>query len=61
MAPRALHIDEPMTPPHWALLPRELIRAETQACEEFVEHYFDERGYPICVPGLGGAAGPAGG
>ena len=58
MAPRALHIDEPMTPPHWALLQRELIRAETQACEEFFEHYFDERGYLICVPRWGGDDGP---
>lgn len=58
MSPRALHIDEPMTPPHWALLQRELIRAEALACREFFAHYFDERGYLICVPRWGGDDGP---
>ena len=58
MAPRALHIEDPMTPPHWALLQRELIRAETLACREFYEHYFDERGYLRCVPRWGGDDGP---
>jgi hypothetical protein len=44
--------------PHWALLQRELIRAETLACREFYEHYFDERGYLRCIPRWGGDDGP---
>ena len=35
----------PMTPPAWALLERELLRANTAACREFFDRYFDERGY----------------
>ncbi len=46
-----------MAPPHWALLQRELLRAETQACQAFFEHYFDERGYLLCVPRWGGDDG----
>ena len=42
MEPRALHIEDPMTPPHRALLQRELIRAETLACREYYDHYFDD-------------------
>jgi len=51
-------VDSPMTPPGWALLERELIRANTRACEEFFQHYFDERGYLMCVPRWGGNDGP---
>lgn len=51
-------ITAPMTPPHWALLQRELLRAQTQACQEFFAHYFDERGYLLCVPRWGGDDGP---
>lgn len=51
-------ISEPMTPPHWALLQRELIRANTAACEEFFARYFDERGYLLCVERWGGNDGP---
>ena len=47
-----------MPPPPWALLERELIRAQTLACQEFFEHYFDERGYLLCVPRWGGDDGP---
>lgn len=51
-------ISEPMTPPHWALLQRELIRANTAACEEFFARYFDERGFLLCVERWGGNDGP---
>ena len=53
-----LSIETPISPPSWALLERELIRAQTLACEEFFERYFDERGYLICVPRWGGDDGP---
>ena len=53
-----LTIDTPTTPPHWALLERELIRTQTLACQEFFEHYFDDRGYLLCVPRWGGNDGP---
>ncbi len=53
-----LTIDTPMTPPHWALLERELLRAQSEACAAFFSHYFDERGYLLCVPRWGGDDGP---
>ena len=51
-------IDTQTPPPHWALLERELLNAQTAACQEFFEHYFDERGYLQCVPRWGGDDGP---
>ena len=53
-----LSVDTPTPPPPWALLERELMRAQTLACQEFFEHYFDERGYLLCVPRWGGDDGP---
>ena len=53
-----LDVDCPMTPPQWALLQRMLLRNEALACEAFFEHYFDERGYLLCVPRWGGDDGP---
>ena len=47
-----------MPPPDWALLERELLRANTAACEEFFGGYFDERGYLMCVERWGGDDGP---
>ena len=46
----ALSIETPMSPPAWALLERELIEANTAACEEFFAKYFDERGYLVTLP-----------
>jgi hypothetical protein len=54
----ALSIDTPMSPPMWALLERELLRANTAACREFFEKYFDDRGYLLCVERWGGDDGP---
>ena len=58
MTPRTFHIDTPTAPPAWALLERELIRAQSLACETFFNRYFDERGYLMCVPRWGGNDGP---
>ena len=51
-------IDTPMAPPAWALLERELIHANSVACEQFFAKYFDERGYLECVERWGGDDGP---
>jgi hypothetical protein len=53
-----LHLQEPQPPPAWALLERELLRANTAACQEFFARYFDERGYLKCVERWGGDDGP---
>ncbi|HLQ43618.1 MAG TPA: hypothetical protein VK137_02730, partial [Planctomycetaceae bacterium] len=57
-ADTAIHIDTPMSPPAWALLERELLKANTIACQEFFQRYFDERGYLECVERWGGDDGP---
>lgn len=51
-------VDTPMQPPEWALLERQLLSAEAEACRTFFEKYFDERGYLLCVPRWGGDDGP---
>lgn len=51
-------IDQPMSPPNWALLERELLRANNTACREFFDRYFDERGFLLCVERWGGDDGP---
>src|SRR5689334_22937884 len=51
-------VDTPMSPPAWALLQRELLRANTPACREYFARYFDERGYLRCVERWGGDDGP---
>src|SRR5262245_15096736 len=48
----------PVAPPEWALLERELLRANAAACEEFFARYCDERGYLLCVERWGGDDGP---
>jgi hypothetical protein len=53
-----IQIVSPVAPPYWALLERELIRTQSQAIEEYFDHYFDERGYLLCVPRWGGDDGP---
>ena len=56
--PGTLHVGSPMSPPTWALLERELLRSNTDACEEFFAKYFDERGFLLCVERWGGDDGP---
>src|SRR5213594_1776505 len=62
VAPRAaeptLVIDTPEPPPAWALLERELLRANSVACERFAEKYLDERGYLLHTPRWGTLDGP---
>jgi hypothetical protein len=53
-----IRIESPMAPPAWALLERELLRANAAACEEFFAGYFDERGFLLCVERWGGDDGP---
>jgi hypothetical protein len=53
-----LRLEKPMPPPSWALLERELLRANTAACKEFFARYFDERGWLLCVERWGGDDGP---
>jgi hypothetical protein len=55
---KVLHIKEPMTPPAWALLQRQVLDASSQACREFYRKYFDERGWLLCVERWGGDDGP---
>src|SRR5262245_13354895 len=51
-------VDTPMSPPAWALLQRALLRANDEACREFYDRYFDERGWLLCVERWGGDDGP---
>lgn len=48
----------PLSPPTWALLQREVLRTNSEACECFYARYFDERGYLLCVERWGGNDGP---
>jgi hypothetical protein len=54
----AIEIDTPMPPPAWALMERELLEANAEACRKFFDRYFDERGYLRCVERWGGDDGP---
>ncbi|MDA1229112.1 MAG: hypothetical protein O3A33_14350, partial [Chloroflexi bacterium] len=47
---RIISLSTPMPAPHWALLERQLLDAQSTACREFFEKYYDERGYFKCVP-----------
>jgi hypothetical protein len=53
-----IEIRTPMPPPSWALLERELIKANAEACEIFFDRYFDDRGWLECVERWGGDDGP---
>ena len=56
--PPRVHLTAPTSPPAWALLERELLRANTAACREYFDRYFDERGFLLCVERWGGDDGP---
>src|SRR5688572_8797690 len=51
-------VSTPMAPPQWALLERELLRANSQACERYSAKYVDERGYLLHTPRWGTLDGP---
>ena len=58
LADHGISIDQPMSPPSWALMERELLRANTAACQEFFARYFDRSGFLLCVERWGGNDGP---
>ncbi len=59
LAPAAtLHVDSPMPPPAWALLEREVLRANSLACDRFGNKYLDARGYLLHTPRWGTLDGP---
>src|SRR5262245_13173034 len=53
-----IEIKTPQSPPTWALLERELLKANSAACKEFYQRYFDDRGWLLCVERWGGDGGP---
>ncbi|MET3666068.1 hypothetical protein [Caulobacter sp. 1776] len=53
-----LTISTPMPPPEWALLERELLKANEEACAAFFARYFDDRGYLLAVERWGANDGP---
>ena len=57
-SPATLEIKTPMAPPEWALLERELLKANAEACEAFFARYFDDRGYLLAVERWGANDGP---
>jgi hypothetical protein len=57
-APPTIRVDTPLSPPAWALLQRQLLKANADACREFYHKYFDERGWLLCFERWGGDDGP---
>ena len=55
---KVLTVSTPMSPPAWALLEREVLSAGSDACREFYDKYFDDRGWLQCVERWGGDDGP---
>lgn len=53
-----IDVSTPLAPPDWAVLERELLRANAAACREFYERYFDESGAILCVLRWGANDGP---
>ena len=53
-----IELTSPQSPPGWALLQRALLRANADACREYFDRYFDERGFLLCVERWGGNDGP---
>ncbi len=57
VAQEPIRITNPMTPPTWALLEREVLDANSAAVREFYDHFFDERGYLLHVARWGALDG----
>jgi hypothetical protein len=53
-----LLVDTPLPPPAWALMERELLRANSEACVRFARKYVDGRGYLLHTPRWGTLDGP---
>ena len=53
-----LVVTTPMPSPEWALLQQQLLKANTAACVEFYDRYFDDQGWLECVERWGGDDGP---
>jgi hypothetical protein len=53
-----IDVTTPRAAPAWALLERQLLEAQSRACEQFYARYFDSRGYLLCVPRWSGDDGP---
>ena len=51
-SPAVVKIDTPLPAPAWALLQRQLLRANARACRAFYDRYFDDRGFLECVDHL---------
>src|SRR3954471_21540926 len=58
LAESTLVVKSPMAPPAWALLERDLLRYNSEACERFAAKYVDERGYLLHTPRWGTLDGP---
>ena len=43
-------VNTSMTPPHWAMLERQLINAQAEATVEFCNKYFLKTGYLVKTP-----------
>lgn len=54
----SLVLDRPMPPPAWALMERELLRLNSEACEIFADKYVDEQGHLLHTPRWGTLDGP---
>ncbi|MDB5469224.1 MAG: hypothetical protein JWR84_784 [Caulobacter sp.] len=53
-----LEVTTPMAPPTWAVLQRQLLAANAEACEAFYARYFDSKGYFQCFERWGANDGP---
>ncbi|QTC92305.1 hypothetical protein [Brevundimonas goettingensis] len=57
-ATASLTVSTPMPAPGWALLQRQLLADNAEACAAFYARYFDERGYFLCFERWGANDGP---
>jgi hypothetical protein len=58
LAESTLVLKSPMAPPAWALLERDLLRYNSEACERFAAKYVDEKGYLLHTIRWGTLDGP---